>query len=437
MLRCVALAVLLVLSVAQSALAGTATMGEYVFDPTYPTGLPDFHFAATPGERNALTVTRDGLAITLRDARATVHAGPGCVAIDPRAVVCRPPGAGYEPSLARFVIDAGDGDDVVTLPAKPGPGFTGIQGGPGDDTLAGAGTLDGGPGRDVLTGGDGRDELDGGSGADVLRGGRGDDRLRGGGGDDRIDGGPGRDLLTYARERHGVRVDLDTGTAIRRDSERDRVAGIERVAGSSGPDSLSGDERDNELDGTFGGDVLDGRGGDDSLHGGEGTDVLRGGDGRDLLSSGDASDTLLGGRGDDTLRAASSRSRPERRFRCGSGRDRVEGDPRGGLLVDCEQVDPAGGSFSARPLRNGSVRVDFACTALFLERCSVTASLRRGSARVATGSGTSSTYARRAFVLRPRQRLRRGDVVEVVASGSSRARGEMRRSFGARWRIRL
>jgi Ca2+-binding RTX toxin-like protein len=433
--RHAALAILLGLLFPASALAGTARFGEVVTDGKYGYTVPAVFFSAAPGERNAITLARDGLAVTLRDAGATVQTGSGCRAIDAHTVVCREPISANEGSRPLIMIDAGDGDDAVTVPAEPERAATIVDGGAGADTLTGAGSLDGGPGRDVLTGGTDRDVLDGGGGDDVLRGSSGDDQLDGGGGDDRIDGGPGRDLATYAGRRRGVRVDLVARSATGGDGERDRLAGIEDVAGGKGADTLVGDERANGLNGGPGDDTLSGRGGDDGLVGGEGVDTMRGGDGNDSLRSHDRLDALLGGRGDDTLQAPYHASRPTARFRCGSGDDTVDGNPQGGLLVDCERVSPIGATFSARPRGDGSVRFGFACTARFLSRCSVTASLRRGSLRVAAGRGSASTRAPRSFLLRPR--LRRGAVVQVVAAGTSIVQEAIRLRFAARWRIRL
>lgn len=65
--------------------------------------------------------------------------------------------AAYDGRFSQYRIDAGDGDDVVTV---HGRGSAGILGGAGDDVLRagdGADWLDGGAGLDVLFGGGGRD----------------------------------------------------------------------------------------------------------------------------------------------------------------------------------------------------------------------------------------------------------------------------------------
>jgi len=82
-------------------------------------------------------------------------------------------------AIAGFEVNAGGGDDTVTVAREVGAPVT----------------LRGGPGNDKLTGGGGNDKLIGGIGEDVLVGRGGDDWLYGGGGDDRLVGGPGNDVL--------------------------------------------------------------------------------------------------------------------------------------------------------------------------------------------------------------------------------------------------
>lgn len=65
--------------------------------------------------------------------------------------------AAYDGSFSRYVIEAGDGDDIVTI---RGLGEAIVHGGDGDDVIRGGGGddwLDGGAGTDVLVGGDGDD----------------------------------------------------------------------------------------------------------------------------------------------------------------------------------------------------------------------------------------------------------------------------------------
>lgn len=95
-------------------------------------------------------------------------------------------------------IDGGDGDDRATLSGSV-PGT--VRGGAGDDDVeggTGGDTLDGGLGDDHLSGGNGDDALLGADGDDVLDGGRGADRLDGGAGADDLDGERGTDRITSA-----------------------------------------------------------------------------------------------------------------------------------------------------------------------------------------------------------------------------------------------
>lgn len=83
------------------------------------------------------------------------------------------------PAIAGFEVNAGGGDDKVSV-AK--------------DVMAPV-TMRGGAGADLLVGGAGPDKLIGGDGDDRLVGWRGDDLLYGGPGADFLIGGPGADLL--------------------------------------------------------------------------------------------------------------------------------------------------------------------------------------------------------------------------------------------------
>lgn len=109
----------------------------------------------------------------------------------PNELVCK------VPLVAGFEVNAGEGDDTVSVAGTVGVPVT-MRGGPGRDTLIGGGGPDkliGGDGNDKLAGRGGNDLLFGGVGNDELFGGSGDDVLRGGGGHDTLVGGSGENLI--------------------------------------------------------------------------------------------------------------------------------------------------------------------------------------------------------------------------------------------------
>lgn len=92
--------------------------------------------------------------------------------------------------ISGFEVNAGGGDDEITIGRMVGVPVT-LRGGPGNDRLIGGGSTLG----DKLIGGPGDDELVGRSGPDLLYGGSGNDSLFGGPEDDRLVGGSGNDVL--------------------------------------------------------------------------------------------------------------------------------------------------------------------------------------------------------------------------------------------------
>jgi Ca2+-binding RTX toxin-like protein len=256
------------------------------------------------------------------------------------------------------VVDAGDGNDLVTVDASVDVPVR-ISGGNGNDTVIGGGTNDsiyGGPGDDSLVGNDGNDSLIGEDGNDSLYGGNGNDSLDGGMGNDSLDGGPGNDTLygnmmndtiwggggddyivmspgsddlvidtsgndtlDFTPAARGISLDLGklNGEWQIVDANRNGVALVglfEIVIGSRFDDHLVGNSLANRIDGGAGNDTLDGGGGDRTLYGkpdgskpdrsarpGTDGDELFGGEGNDWLDGGRGRDLLDGGNGDDTL----------------------------------------------------------------------------------------------------------------------------------------
>jgi Ca2+-binding RTX toxin-like protein len=259
------------------------------------------------------------------------------------------------------LIDGREGDDLLDGDA----GDDQLFGGAGADTLRGGvdhDTLGGGEGDDLLMGGAGNDSLFGGAsiynsgGNDTLEGGIGNDTLAGGKGNDvylfargdgqdRIIETDGNDAIVFAAgilptevtlsrigsNANDLLISIDGGDQIiaqgyfARDGWENYPYRVEEIrfadstvwnygdilakgmTGTSGNDTLHGDETSNVFGGADGDDWLYSRDGADTLDGGTGTDTLDGGTGNDLLIGGAGNDSLFGGTnyysesGDDTL----------------------------------------------------------------------------------------------------------------------------------------
>jgi hypothetical protein len=147
-----------------------------------------FTYTAGGGEANALVASRTDSGWRFTDPGATITAPVGecTVSADGHHADCPRPVVANQPRELLFV-NAGDrGDTInVTWPASAAPsplvlGGTMIDGGTGDDTIAGSDV------NDDIRGGDGDDRLDGADGSDEVVGGAGRDRLSGGFGDDAL-----------------------------------------------------------------------------------------------------------------------------------------------------------------------------------------------------------------------------------------------------------
>lgn len=202
-----------------------------------PTGRFLTTFTAGQGERNdvILAVEDDGLSIRDAGAVLTLAADSGCTLRDEHAAIC-PLDRGADLYLfdgddkatidtdlvAMQRVDGGPGDDVLA-------GRAPLFGGDGDDALflAGGGGADGEGGDDVLVGTDGDDSLAGGPGRDAIRGFGGEDIIDGGRGPDRLFAGPGDDVIEARDRRHDV-VDGGRGRDIARADPRDTVRSAKR-----------------------------------------------------------------------------------------------------------------------------------------------------------------------------------------------------------------
>ncbi|MFB9980311.1 beta strand repeat-containing protein [Mesorhizobium kowhaii] len=200
-------------------------------------------------------------------------------------------------------LTGGDGSDTI----EGGDGEDELHGGAGDDTMLG------GDGSDVFHGGAGNDTFDGqgdfddvwyaGEGgpqgvavdlaagtatdtfgdtdtltsisgiagsdlADTLLGDDEDNIIRSFRGNDLVDGRGGSDEAHYANDQNliSVTVNLALGTAVEvygDGTSTDTLIGIERIRGSLGDDSLTGDDGSNRIRGIAGDDLINGAGGRD------------------------------------------------------------------------------------------------------------------------------------------------------------------------------
>ena len=178
------------------------------------------------------------------------------------------------PAVRKISINAGNGDDYVSMSAR----------------ITVATILNGGAGDDVLVAGAGNDVLFGGDGDDVLRGMAGDDRLDPGTGDNLLDGGTdGSDTVDYSFMTTGMWIDLlnhysYSGTD---DAHDDSFYSIENAEGTQ--------ERDH-MTGSYDSKFLRGNGGNDELQGADAAKTsLYGGDGDDTLIDANYGTNLLDG----------------------------------------------------------------------------------------------------------------------------------------------
>jgi Ca2+-binding RTX toxin-like protein len=129
-----------------------------------------------------------------------------------------------------------------------------------------------------------------------IIGGDDNDTLKNTGAVEVIDGGAGMDKLVFEEGKTGVTINLKTGALTDTFGNKETVANVEIVIGTSFADKMTGSDLT---------DIFAGGGGADSLYGGAGQDELYGGEGNDSLSGGSGSDFLVGGQGNDTLNGGS------------------------------------------------------------------------------------------------------------------------------------
>lgn len=250
-----------------------------------------------------------------------------------------------------LVVNAGDGDDAVTINTANLLSVT-VDGQGGNDALTGnndADNLRGGPGDDVVVGARGNDDMEGGDGNDVFiwNNGDGSDVVDGDAGNDEtvINGAPtAGDQFTITPQGDRVRFERVNLGLFFVDLTSERLT----VNGLGGNDTMTADPglaalTALTLRGDQGTDEITGGDGADRIFGGDGVDTLVGGAGRDELFGDRGNDGVSGGAGDDTLV-----------WDNGDGSDRNDGEDG----FDTIEVNgaAAGDVFTVAPAVEGRVR---------------------------------------------------------------------------------
>lgn len=163
------------------------------------------------------------------------------------------------------IIDGGDGIDTVDFTQATGNWTVNLSVGTASngvevDSITGFENVIGSNGNDSITGDAENNRLEGGSGNDQLNGGAGDDILIGGAGVDHYDGGDGIDTVDYSGRSTGVNVHLVNGAFV--DGGVETFTSVENIIGTSGDDTIYGDDAANIIETGAGIDFVDGGGSD-------------------------------------------------------------------------------------------------------------------------------------------------------------------------------
>ena len=322
--------------------------------------------SSTGGNRPTLTV-EDGVntvRISKTISRTDVLAGDGNDTLQVASLI--------DVGSTLVVVNGEGGEDVVSASgAQIDVVYLRLEGGDGDDTLAGSlgnDTIDGGLGNDRADGSRGNDTIIGGDGDDVLDGEDGDDVLLGNEGNDTLDGSDGHDSLLgqdgfdtlnggFGRDTLSGGADDDALSGNQDDDSLLGDAGEDSLFGGTGNDYLHGGLNDDRLYGNFGDDtiggghghdlieasqgddIVNGGDGDDTINGGDGFDGLSGHDGDDVINGGGQDDTLIGGDGHDELSGGGGRDI----VLGGDGNDTINGQGASDTLAGNEGVDTING----------------------------------------------------------------------------------------------
>ncbi|MEM1161702.1 MAG: Hint domain-containing protein [Pseudomonadota bacterium] len=197
--------------------------------------------------------------------------------------------ANLTPTIGRDTVYGGAGDDTITTLNSTGTNSSSIgdlvYGGDGADSILGAiQSSVAGADLDSLYGGADADIIDGNGGPDFIDAGSGDDTVIARDGADTTTGGDGIDTIDFSNEAGPLIFDMSNSTVV--GTINTTISGVtesnilyEDVVGTSGADSILGNDADN------------------SIGGGAGADTLSGGFGSDVFNSGAGDDTIIGGEG--------------------------------------------------------------------------------------------------------------------------------------------
>ena len=320
---------------------------------------------------------------------------------------------GKEPNSQADNDDNGSRDNTFTIIGQYGDDF--LEGGndlEGDKIFGGFYSSPNNPfftyqddGYDLLLGHGGNDSLDGGSGNDTLDGGEGADFLTGGSEQDvfalnnlltgidtitdfelntdiiqigllgavdasqfsydQTSGALSLDGIQFAEVFSSYDYGTKTGTGVN-DLADELSSHIELISssmitesGTTGNDTLNGQDDNELLFGQTGNDTLNGNGGSDFLSGGEGADQLNGGSDNDSLSGGIGNDSLNGDGGADYLSGGEGADQlngglEQDTLSGGIGNDSLNGEGGADYLDGGEGTDQLNGGLEQDTLTGGA-----------------------------------------------------------------------------------
>jgi Ca2+-binding RTX toxin-like protein len=237
------------------------------------------------------------------------------------------------PNDNALAIDAGEGDDTVTVFGTSWSAGSSLDGGAGHDTVMTGHRTDA-ISLDLATGplqvGDRAVPTYGFEDASLFApevtvlGTDADNTLVVAGCDTRVSGREGDDVLFYAAAyvfegdpwADYTSFDCEPSTTM------NGGPGSDYFVASVGDDVLRGGTGEDTINGRQGDDRIIGGGGNDRLLGGSGQDLIRGRSGRDRIDGGGGSDRLHGNAGNDRIRGRGGHDR----MLGGQGQDRLRGD---------------------------------------------------------------------------------------------------------------